>query len=74
MCHINPGQKQLNRNTMKNLLYFVAVILIIAWAVGLFAFNAGSMVHILLLVAIVSLLIKVVQGDKIIHYQSHKII
>jgi low affinity Fe/Cu permease len=59
---------------MSNLLYTVAVILIIVWAVGFFAFSAGSMMHILLLIAIVSILVKVVQGDKIIHYQSHKTI
>lgn len=56
---------------MSNLLYAVAVILIIVWGVGLFALNAGSMIHMLLLLAIVTILLKIVQGDKIIHYQSH---
>lgn len=59
---------------MSNLLYAIAVILIIVWALGLFAFSAGSIIHILLFFAIIAILLKVIQGDKIIHYQSHKTI
>lgn len=39
---------------MKNLLYVIAVILIIFWALGSFAYHVGSaFIHLLLLVAIV---------------------
>ena len=47
---------------MGNLLYMIAVILLIAWAIGFFAFSVGSIIHILLVIAIVAILIRVIQG------------
>ena len=49
---------------MGNLLYVVAVILIIGWLLGFFAFNAGSIIHVLLVIAIIVILIRVIQGRK----------
>ncbi|MBN2634411.1 MAG: lmo0937 family membrane protein [Bacteroidales bacterium] len=49
---------------MRNLLYIIAVILIIAWAIGFLGFNAGGLIHILLIIAIVAVLLRVVQGRK----------
>lgn len=51
---------------MKDLLYIIAVILIIGWLVGYFAFNAGGIIHILLVIAVIAILIRVIQGRKII--------
>jgi len=51
---------------MSNLLYIVAVILIIGWAVGFFAFHAGSIIHVLLVIAVIAIIVKVVQGKKVI--------
>ena len=51
---------------MSNLLYLVAVILIIFWAIGFFAFNLGAIIHILLVIAIISILLRIIQGRKII--------
>ena len=48
---------------MSNLLYTVAVILIIFWALGFFAFHAGSVIHILLVIAVVSILLRVIRGS-----------
>jgi hypothetical protein len=47
---------------MGNLLYAIAVILIIAWAIGFFAYSAGSVIHILLVIAIISILLNVIRG------------
>ena len=47
---------------MGNLLYIVAVILIIGWAVGFVGFNAGGIIHILLVIAIIAVLIRVISG------------
>ena len=41
---------------MGNLLYLIAVILIILWAIGFFAYSAGAVIHILLVIAIVAIL------------------
>lgn len=47
---------------MGNLLYVVAVILIIGWAIGFFAYSAGGLIHILLVIAIIAILLKVIGG------------
>jgi Family of unknown function (DUF5670) len=51
---------------MGNLLYFVAVILLIAWAIGFFAFSAGGIIHVLLVIAIIAIILRVIQGRRII--------
>ncbi len=51
---------------MSNLLYIVAVILIIFWAIGFFAYSAGGIIHVLLVIAIISIFLRVIQGDRII--------
>ncbi len=51
---------------MGNLLYIVAVILLIAWAIGFIGFNAGGIIHILLVIAIIAVIIRVIQGRRIL--------
>ncbi|MBW6498704.1 MAG: lmo0937 family membrane protein [Bacteroidales bacterium] len=51
---------------MGNLLYVIAVILIIAWAIGFIGFQAGGIIHLLLVIAIIAVIIKVIQGRKIL--------
>jgi hypothetical protein len=46
---------------MGNLLYIIAVILIIGWALGFFAFHAGSIIHVLLVIAVIAILLKVIR-------------
>ena len=50
---------------MGNLLYIIAVILIILWAIGFVAFNAGQVIHGLLVIAIIAILFRVIQGRRI---------
>lgn len=47
---------------MRGLLYIIAVILIIGWALGFFAYSAGYLIHILLVIAIIALLLAVIRG------------
>jgi hypothetical protein len=47
---------------MSNLLYVVAVILIIFWAVGFFAYSAGNIIHILLVIALIAVILRVIRG------------
>jgi predicted ferric reductase len=49
---------------MGSLLYIIAVVLIILWALGFFAYNAGGIIHILLVIAVVAILLRVIQGRK----------
>lgn len=51
---------------MGNLLYIVAVVLVILWAVSFFnGYAGGGIVHILLVIAIVAVLLRVIRGGKI---------
>jgi hypothetical protein len=47
---------------MRNLLYIIAVILVIGWAIGLFAYNAGAIIHILLVLAVIAILLRLIRG------------
>jgi hypothetical protein len=51
---------------MENILYIVAVILIIAWALGYFVYNLGDLVHVLLLVALIAVILRIIRGRKIL--------
>jgi hypothetical protein len=48
---------------MGNLLYVIAVILVIAWAIGFLGYHAGGIIHVLLVIAIVAVLLKVIRGS-----------
>lgn len=48
---------------MNNLLYIIAVVLIIFWLLGFFVYSAGSLIHILLVIAIIAILVRVIKGD-----------
>ncbi|HEX5222212.1 MAG TPA: lmo0937 family membrane protein [Verrucomicrobiae bacterium] len=47
------------------MLYTLAAILIIAWLLGLVSsYTLGGFIHILLVVAIIMLLVRLIQGSK----------
>ncbi len=49
---------------MGSLLYIIAVILIIAWAIGFLGYSAGGLIHILLVIAIIAILVRVISGRR----------
>jgi hypothetical protein len=51
---------------MGNLLYVVAVVLVIAWAIGFIGYNAGGLIHILLVIAAIAVLLRIIQGRKVL--------
>jgi hypothetical protein len=51
---------------MGNLLYVIAIIMIIAWAIGLFAYSVGGIIHILLVIALIAIILRVIQGRNIL--------
>lgn len=51
---------------MGNLLYVIAVILIIAWLIGFIGYSAGGLIHILLVIAVIAILLRVIQGKKVL--------
>jgi len=52
-------------NFMGNLLYIIAVILIIGWLLGFFAFHAGNIIHALLVIAVIAIIIRLIQGRQV---------
>ncbi len=51
---------------MGNLLNIIIVILIVGWLIGFVGYNAGGLIHLLLVVAIIVVLIRVIQGRRAI--------
>ena len=47
---------------MGNLLYIIAVILVVGWAIGFLGYHAGGLIHILLVIAIIALLLRLIRG------------
>ena len=44
------------------MLEIIIAILIIGWLLGYFAFNMGSLIHVLLVIAIIVVLVRIIQG------------
>lgn len=49
---------------MRNLLYIIAVVIIIIWAIGFIGYHAGGLIHLLLIIAIIIILLRVIQGRR----------
>jgi len=47
---------------MRSILYIIAVICIIGWLLGFFVYSATGLIHILLVLAIISILIAIIRG------------
>ncbi|HMJ48062.1 MAG TPA: lmo0937 family membrane protein [Ferruginibacter sp.] len=47
---------------MGNLLYIIAVILVVAWAIGFLGYQAGGLIHILLVIAVIAVILRVIRG------------
>ncbi|MEO5967558.1 MAG: lmo0937 family membrane protein [Ferruginibacter sp.] len=48
---------------MGNLLYIIAVILIIGWLIGFLGFHMTGLIHILLVIAVVVFLLRLIRGN-----------
>ena len=51
---------------MNSILYLVAVILLIGWAIGVFAYSAGGIIHALLVIALIAIVYNLVTGKKVL--------
>ncbi|PRY87169.1 lmo0937 family membrane protein [Mongoliibacter ruber] len=50
---------------MGNLLYLIALILVIGWIFGAFVYSVGGLIHILLVLAIIAILFRVISGRRV---------
>jgi len=49
-----------------DVINLITVVLIASWAVGFFALSLGTFIHIFLLIAILTLIFRVIQGRRIL--------
>lgn len=47
---------------MGNILYVIAVILVIGWLIGAIGYHLGGLIHLLLVIAIIAVLLRVIRG------------
>jgi hypothetical protein len=59
------SEEILNSITMDDLLYILAVILIIGWLLGAFVFSASGLIHLLLVVAVIAILLRLIRGRSV---------
>lgn len=50
---------------MSYLLYIIAIILIIGWAIGVFAYSLGGIIHILLVLAVIAIIFRLIRGREV---------
>ena len=49
---------------MSNFLYIIALIMIILWVLGYFVFSLGAIIHLLLVVAVITVLFRVIRRER----------
>lgn len=50
---------------MTDLLYIIAIILIIGWLLGYFVFSVGGLIHVLLVIAIIAVILRLIRGRSV---------
>lgn len=50
---------------MNSLLYLIAVILVIGWLLGVFVYSVGGLIHILLVLAVISIVLRLISGRRV---------
>ena len=51
---------------MKNMLSTTAVILMLLWVIGYLGFNLTGLIHVLLVMTVIVVVLRLVQGRKLI--------
>jgi uncharacterized protein DUF5670 len=46
---------------MNSILYIVAVVLIIGWALGVFVYSLTGLIHVLLVIAIIAIILGIIK-------------
>ena len=48
------------------MLWTIALILLVLWALGFFAFHvAGSLIHLILVIAVIVFVVQLIQGKRV---------
>lgn len=44
----------------------IVIVLVVLWALGFFAFHVGGLIHALIVIALIVLIVRLLQGRKIL--------
>ncbi len=47
-------------------LYAIAVFFVICWAIGFIGYGAGGLIHFLLVLAVIAVILRIIQGKRIL--------
>lgn len=50
-------------NSTGSLLYPIALILVVIWAIAYFGYNTGDLIHILIVIAVIAFLFRIIRGN-----------
>lgn len=59
------GERPISKKEV-SMLETILIILVVLWALGLFAFHAGGLIHVLLVIAVIVLIVRLLQGRKVL--------
>jgi len=59
-------KRQGRKESVNDMLWTIAIILLVLWLLGLLTSIGGGLIHILLVVALVIVIIRLLQGRKIL--------
>jgi len=62
---VQDSERQ-KKNKEASMLETILIILVVLWALGFFAFHVGGLVHVLLVIAAVVLIIRLLQGRRVL--------
>ena len=48
---------------MNNFLYILAVTLVVLWIIGYLGLHIGGLIHLLLVIAAISILLRIIKGS-----------
>jgi hypothetical protein len=46
---------------MRNLFYAILIIILVSWAIGFIGYNAGALIHLLLVIAVILVIIGIIK-------------
>jgi hypothetical protein len=60
------GHREAKEKKEVDMLGTILIVLFVLWALGLFAFHAGGLIHVLLVIAAIVLIVRLLQGRKVL--------
>jgi fatty acid desaturase len=63
---MDDGRREAKAKKEASMIWTLVLILFVAWLLGLFAFHAGGLIHILLVIALIVVIVRLLQGRKVL--------